>query len=506
MKINRKPLKMICALLAISVSGCSCESNFDEVGALESTVNSCSTDSSNDISQITISDSIKESEDSPSYTVEDSNVISGSRYIAAENAARIVTSIDRKNIYALVNVYLIDFTLDGFPELVISYDTASGHSFVENEVYDLQSENLESIFSFRSSGISRDYEDSIFLCTNSENEKFYAFIYGMNSENYLTLDYVDKLFCQNNEYQVKNIFSSTVSSDNTLYNNEFLYNGNPIDEISFEKEKSEWFSDLQQQTFNYIQIPIEADEWDNIDVLEEIFSKALSDEKTDFDENSGNYKNKTLADVTGDNPYTEYSSDDELFCRSYPGVCKAFENISSDNNADNSVETAISRLMDKNLICIYTYFTTALFQTQNPAAGVDEDGYYQIDFRFFDNLSEFYQIVQSTYTEPISNKLIQGYINPDEPTFLERNGTVMYNPNYTDFTVGPYFSELGYKIEITEQSDSLCKFLYTPLYETLSNEEYNELAECWGNDMLPHECEAVFENGEWKLNDIVFAF
>lgn len=204
-------------------------------------------------------------------------------------------------------------------------------------------------------------------------------------------------------------------------------------------------------------------------------------------------------------PYIEYTSDDELFCHSYPGVYKAYENIISDKNVDNNIELAISQLMDKNMICIYTYFTTSLFQIQEPDES-SEDGYLLVEFRFFNNLSEFYKLVESTYTEPISNKLIEGYINLGEPTFVEKNGSVMYNPNYTGLTTGPYFSELGYKIEIIEQSDSLCKFLYTPLFETISAERRNELEKYWGDDMIPHECEAVFENGEWKLNDIIFAF
>lgn len=215
---------------------------------------------------------------------------------------------------------------------------------------------------------------------------------------------------------------------------------------------------------------------------------------------------KTVTDVAESSSDTEYNFGNELFCWSYPGICKAYENISSDNNADNSIEQSISRLMDKNLICIYTYFTSALFQTHNLSTSVDDDGYYPIDLRFFENLPEFYEMLESTYTESISNKLIHGYITPGEPTFLEIDGMIMYNPNYTYFTTGPYFSDLGYKVEITEQSDSLCKFSYVPLYELLSDDEYNRLAECWGDDLLPHECEAVFENGEWLLNDIVFAF
>lgn len=215
---------------------------------------------------------------------------------------------------------------------------------------------------------------------------------------------------------------------------------------------------------------------------------------------------KTLTDAAESSSETEYIFGDELFCESYSGICKAYENISSDNNADNSIEESISRLMNKNLICIYTYFTSALFQAHNPSISVDNDGYYPIDLRFFDNLPDFYETLESTYTESVSDKLIQGYINPGKPTFLEKDGMIMYNPNYTSFTTGPYFSDLGYKVEIIEQFDSLCKFSYAPLFELLSDDEYNKLEECWGDDLLPHECEAVYENGEWRLNNIVFAF
>lgn len=86
-----------------------------------------------------------------------SSDVNDSCLIAAENAANIVMSIDRKNVRALVTVSLMDFSLDGIPELVISYDVGNGNSFVENDVYDLQSGNNESVFCF----VRREYQENM---------------------------------------------------------------------------------------------------------------------------------------------------------------------------------------------------------------------------------------------------------------------------------------------------------------------------------------------------------
>lgn len=199
-------------------------------------------------------------------------------------------------------------------------------------------------------------------------------------------------------------------------------------------------------------------------------------------------------------------TDEERFRRFYPAVWSAYENIiSGETSTDNSMQEVISLLMDKNLICIYTYFTTALFRSQDTS--LNYDGYSPIEFWFFKDLSDFYTLVESTYIEKTVNELIQGHKDTGEALFIEKDGMTMYNPNNTLFTTGPYFSDLGYEIEITDQSDTLCKFLYKPIFETLSDEEYNQISEYWGNDILqPYECEIVFENGEWKLGYMVFAF
>lgn len=193
----------------------------------------------------------------------------------AEKSAKIIASIERENINALVNVSLIDFTLDGVPEVVVSYDTGSGHSYVENDVYELQSENCGKIFSFRASGISRDYAPSIFLYEGAGNERSFAFNYGLDAGNYLKSDFIDKLELADGKYIVSNIFSSTIATEPA----ESLYsiNGNETDRVSFEQRKSEWLSDLRECEFCRVEVPIKAAEWNDENALMKRFENAFAE-------------------------------------------------------------------------------------------------------------------------------------------------------------------------------------------------------------------------------------
>lgn len=195
----------------------------------------------------------------------------------AEKSVNIITSINRENINALVNVYLIDFTFDGVPEMVVSFDTGSGHSYVENDVYELQSENCGKIFSFRASGISRDFAQSIFLYEDKNGESFFAFDYGLDSGNYLKLDYIDKLELADGKYVVSNLFSSTIAAEQSSYSNEFICSGIETDSISFEQEKSKWLSDLRECAFCRVEVPIKAAEWNDENALMKRFESAFAE-------------------------------------------------------------------------------------------------------------------------------------------------------------------------------------------------------------------------------------
>lgn len=150
---------------------------------------------------------------------------------------------------------------------------------MENDVYDLQSEECDGFFSFRSFGITRDYAQSIFLYENSNHEKFSAFNYGLDSGGYLKHDFTDKLEVTNNRYSVINIFASTIvtDSDRTEYSNKYIFSGNETDIVTFEQNKSDWFTDLRECQFCLVQVPIKAADRSDDNALMNRFSNAFAD-------------------------------------------------------------------------------------------------------------------------------------------------------------------------------------------------------------------------------------
>ena len=268
-------VSIICAFSAFLLSGCSTSNKNSSF--YSTNVSGIPTSVSQDSFQLEAQSETAETESFP-YSTECIDNGDVSNYVnVAEKAAEIISSINRKDINALVNVYLLDFTFDGFPELVVSYDTASGHSLVENDVYDLQSDSPNSIFSFYSNGISRNYDESIFVYENTDKNRFYAFIYGVDSGNDIKLDFVDRLCYQNNEYNVINVFSSSVSMTDDEYINEYHCFGEKVGKIAYDTEKTEWFSCLKPICLELKKQSVEIENWDETDVLRDLFINSVSD-------------------------------------------------------------------------------------------------------------------------------------------------------------------------------------------------------------------------------------
>lgn len=205
---------------------------------------------------------------------ESSETVSEYRELA-EKSAKIIAGIERENISAAVSVSLIDFTLDGVPEIVVSYDTGSGHSYVENDIYEPQSGSLVKAFSFRASGISRDYAPSVFLYESENGERFFAFCYGLDAGNYMKSDFIDKLETADGVYSVTNIFSSTTLTEPS--ENSYSISGKETDSASFEREKLEWLGALRELEFRCVEVPIKAAEWRDESALARRFERALAE-------------------------------------------------------------------------------------------------------------------------------------------------------------------------------------------------------------------------------------
>ena len=237
-------------------------------------------------------------------------------------------------------------------------------------------------------------------------------------------------------------------------------------------------------------------------ISESVFS-LNEDQITSLSENDIAIKN---TNTESSNVKYDDEQDEEAFCQSCSGICNAYKNMISDNyEKDENIENIIKQLMDKNLICVYAYSTWSMFSDYYPYE--NDNGLYVVKLRFFKNLSDFYEIIESTYIKDIGDYMIGGGLFNKEAIFCEENGKIIYNPNKAMYTIGPYFSNnIGYKIEITELSESQCDFLYTPNFDVMTEEEYKQFKEYWGDFDFTNQCKIIKENGEWRLNRMVMAF
>ncbi|MGN1109199.1 MAG: hypothetical protein ACI4RK_07430 [Oscillospiraceae bacterium] len=191
-----------------------------------------------------------------------------------------------------------------------------------------------------------------------------------------------------------------------------------------------------------------------------------------------------------------------------PQITAAFERINRDEySGESSEETAAAELMDRNMICAYTYHMEALFRSPNQTEpGIyppDENGYYRIRFLLFDSFGEFREFLEKTYTKECCDRLLNGS-DGEPPIFMEQEGEILFNPNRMGYTIGPYFER--FDVSISSIGEDRCSFVYSPDMTGISDEEYQELLEFWGLSSDPRECQMIRENGEWRLENIAEIF
>ena len=180
---------------------------------------------------------------------------------------------------------------------------------------------------------------------------------------------------------------------------------------------------------------------------------------------------------------------------------QAIINVFDAEKPADDIEQKSAELMDRNMICAYLYHTQVLFHYEQPA---DENGYYPTEFLLFQNFEEYETFIRATYIKETADTLLYGF-EEKGPVFIEKNGEIFYNPNNTGFTVGPYFYT-GYMIKNFSREDTVCDFMYAPLLnDSFTEKEYNELCKSWG-ETFEYACQIVFEDGEWRLSELIGAF
>lgn len=189
------------------------------------------------------------------------------------------------------------------------------------------------------------------------------------------------------------------------------------------------------------------------------------------------------------------------------------------NSCDNykATEEAISYLMKRNTICIYTYYTDYLIKKEYDDNGnviVDEDGYFPIINDFYSSYSELKEYLYSTYKCEYVDSLLSyeendeafGYGGYYKTQIIEKQEKLYYY-KYSPFMVGIKFIDL-YDIEIVSLEENECSFLYTAKIDL---ESYNK-KQLENNGMMisesdiSYEGKAIFEDGKWKLDKMILAF
>ena len=239
------------------------------------------------------------------------------------------------------------------------------------------------------------------------------------------------------------------------------------------------------------------------------FAEGGSGETENVGSDNGSSEQRVESVVENESDLNNGQEDEYALLRDrLPQITAAFERINRDEySVESSEEAAAAELMDRNMICAYTYHTEALFrypdQTEPGIYPPDENGYYRIRFLLFDSFGEFREFLEKTYTKECCDRLLNGS-DGEPPIFMEQEGEILFNPNRMGYTIGPYFER--FDVSISSIGEDRCSFVYSPDMTGISDEEYQELLEFWGLGSYPRECQMIRENGEWRLENIAEIF
>ncbi len=187
---------------------------------------------------------------------------------------------------------------------------------------------------------------------------------------------------------------------------------------------------------------------------------------------------------------------------SFAEAAKNFEEVVSSNVSNMNTADAIVALANKNIIFVDS-FTTYLFWKADPNQVYQPEGggnplYPIISLNYYNNIQEIYDLGAETYTESALKKWYtprSSYAagNP----FIEENGVF-----YVDETGLPIWNFAPFMdrtyIEILNETEDRCSFIWhRPDWEKL-----NEPEEGYEFYYYSCDCEAVYENGSWKLSKV----
>lgn len=194
---------------------------------------------------------------------------------------------------------------------------------------------------------------------------------------------------------------------------------------------------------------------------------------------------------------------------SFAETAKNFDEIVSSDVSNMDTADAIIALANKNVIFVDS-FAPHLFwdaDTDHPyySENYKNPNYpdkpiYPLSFRsseYFTDIQEIYDLGSETYIEDALNEFYTPKEGISRKCFMKENGV-----SYIDVWATPIwnFAPFMYRtyIEIVSETENKCSFIwYIPDWEML-----NEPEEGYQYYYFNCNCEAVYENGSWKLSKV----
>lgn len=145
-----------------------------------------------------------------------------------------------------------------------------------------------------------------------------------------------------------------------------------------------------------------------------------------------------------------------------------------------SVEQIIELLVDKNIVCYYTFEMDSLVYDFKDR---DESGYGNAYHYIFSNYTELNDFVYSTYDEKYASDLLSNLHGHGFSLYAGDDISLLYNPAYQGTNIFAYQFPSSYSYEINNVSEARIDFVIT--FE--------------GDKKNSYQATAILQNEEWKL-------
>ena len=174
---------------------------------------------------------------------------------------------------------------------------------------------------------------------------------------------------------------------------------------------------------------------------------------------------------------------------------QAEQSISTSETAktkeNSEMESILRELLNRNYVCITELFYLGQLPCEDYDGG--ENTLVKVISEKYTSKKDIADFLHTVYAEEEVERLLNSYAN-NKPLYVEKDG-VLYEDVSLIGGIGYNVNWDSYEIVILECTDTVCKF-------NVNTTEY-DLAEK-NNKSYTIECCAVLEDGQWKLEKLVY--